>query len=418
MKLMTNLHSTHPHFVRCIIPNEIKKSGHIDAPLVMHQLNCNGVLEGIRICMLGLPNKVPHADFMTRYSIVAPKIFADLAGNPKECAQKALVEAGMDPDAFRSGVTKIMFRAGMLSQLEEIREGALAKIFVKMQCQARRVLVHVKYASKIAEKKGLASIQRNIRIYYSCKDWGWFQFYTMMKAEMGTFKKKQEEEARAAQMAEGLAKFEAILGQAKGEREVAQANNDAIKAKAVALRAEMEHLAGYAGDMADQIKAAEAGADNAAKALAQITEHIEKEKADLIAYNASTKATLAKTKDELTKELAAAKEHNANAAAGYDKLKSKAIALEADKTAMKGQVAVIADAIAACDKKAAAALVEKRELWSTISTIQSDITTSLARANYLEKEGFSVDPANVGALVKMHYKLHSYVTYKLKKDKK
>merc|ERR1712142_1233761 len=243
MKLMTNLHSTHPHFVRCIIPNEIKKSGHIDAPLVMHQLNCNGVLEGIRICMLGLPNKVPHADFMTRYSIVAPKIFADLAGNPKECAQKALVEAGMDPDAFRCGVTKIMFRAGMLSQLEEIREGALAKIFVKMQCQARRVLVHVKYAAKIAEKKGLASIQRNIRIYYSCKDWAWYQFYTMMKAEMGTFKKKQEEEARAQQMAEGLAKFEAILGQAKGEREVVQAANDAIKAKAVALRAEMEFLA-------------------------------------------------------------------------------------------------------------------------------------------------------------------------------
>merc|ERR1712002_1123494 len=56
MKLMTNLHSTHPHFVRCIIPNEIKKSGYIDAPLVMHQLDCNGVLEGIRICMLGLPN--------------------------------------------------------------------------------------------------------------------------------------------------------------------------------------------------------------------------------------------------------------------------------------------------------------------------------------------------------------------------
>merc|ERR1712042_350168 len=220
LKLMASLHSTHPHFVRCIIPNEIKKSGHVDAPLVMHQLNCNGVLEGIRICMLGLPNKVPHADFMSRYSIIAPKTFSDLANDAKACASKALVEAGMDPDAFRSGVTKIMFRAGMLSQLEEIREGALAKIFVKMQCQARRVLVHVKYASKIAEKKGLASIQRNIRIYYSCKDWGWFQFYTMMKAEMGTFKKKQEEEARAAQMAEGLAKFEAILGQAKGEREV------------------------------------------------------------------------------------------------------------------------------------------------------------------------------------------------------
>merc|ERR1719283_648612 len=85
MKLMTNLHSTHPHFVRCIIPNEIKKSGYIDAPLVMHQLNCNGVLEGIRICMLGLPNKVPHADFMSRYSIIAPKTFSDMAGDAKGC---------------------------------------------------------------------------------------------------------------------------------------------------------------------------------------------------------------------------------------------------------------------------------------------------------------------------------------------
>merc|ERR1711872_850546 len=158
-KLMTNLHSTHPHFVRCIIPNEIKKSGHIDAPLVMHQLNCNGVLEGIRICMLGLPNKVPHADFMTRYSIVAPKIFADMAGDPKECAQKALVAAGMDADSFRCGKTKIMFRAGMLSTLEEIREGALSKIF---------------------EKKGISSIQRNIRLYYTCRDWSWYKFYTMI----------------------------------------------------------------------------------------------------------------------------------------------------------------------------------------------------------------------------------------------
>merc|ERR1711990_1052477 len=232
LKLMTNLHSTHPHFVRCIIPNEIKKSGHIDAPLVMHQLNCNGVLEGIRICMLGLPNKVPHSDFMTRYSIVAPKIFADMAGDPKACAQKALVQAGMDPDSFRCGSTKIMFRAGMLSSQEEIREGALSKIFVKMQCQARRVLVHVTYQGKIAEKKGISSIQRNIRLYYNCRDWAWYQFYTMVKGEMAVLKKKLAEEERRKQMAEGLAKFQAILAKAAEEREAAAAANEAAVAKA------------------------------------------------------------------------------------------------------------------------------------------------------------------------------------------
>merc|ERR1712142_680407 len=119
------------------------------------------------------------------------------------------------------------------------------------------------------------------------------------------------------------------------------------------------------------------------------------------------KASLKTTKDKI-----------AACAGGYDKMKNKAVTLTAETTAMKGNIAVIAEAIAALDKKAAAALVEKRELWSTISTIQSDITTALARATYLQKEGFEVDPNHMGSLVKMHYKLHSYVTYKIKKGKK
>ena len=45
-RLITNLKSTQPHFVRCIIPNEIKKPGYMDNNLVLHQLRCNGVLEG------------------------------------------------------------------------------------------------------------------------------------------------------------------------------------------------------------------------------------------------------------------------------------------------------------------------------------------------------------------------------------
>ena len=38
LRLMTNLRSTQPHFVRCIIPNEIKKPGFMDNNLVLHQV--------------------------------------------------------------------------------------------------------------------------------------------------------------------------------------------------------------------------------------------------------------------------------------------------------------------------------------------------------------------------------------------
>jgi hypothetical protein len=45
-----------------------------------------------------------------------------------------------------------MFRAGRLSLLEEIREGALAIIILKMQCQARRVLIVLEYKVKRDQK--------------------------------------------------------------------------------------------------------------------------------------------------------------------------------------------------------------------------------------------------------------------------
>lgn len=71
-KLMATLKTTHPSFVRCLIPNEQKKPGILEAELVLHQLQCNGVLEGIRICRKGFPNRMVYSEFKQRYSILAP----------------------------------------------------------------------------------------------------------------------------------------------------------------------------------------------------------------------------------------------------------------------------------------------------------------------------------------------------------
>ncbi|KPP71628.1 myosin-6-like [Scleropages formosus] len=70
-KLMTTLRSTAPHFVRCIVPNEFKQSGVCDASLILHQLACNGVLEGIRICRKGFPNRLQYPEFKQRIGLIA-----------------------------------------------------------------------------------------------------------------------------------------------------------------------------------------------------------------------------------------------------------------------------------------------------------------------------------------------------------
>uniref|UniRef100_F7B708 Myosin-9 n=1 Tax=Macaca mulatta TaxID=9544 RepID=F7B708_MACMU len=71
-KLMATLRNTNPNFVRCIIPNHEKKAGKLDPHLVLDQLRCNGVLEGIRICRQGFPNRVVFQEFRQRYEILTP----------------------------------------------------------------------------------------------------------------------------------------------------------------------------------------------------------------------------------------------------------------------------------------------------------------------------------------------------------
>merc|ERR1712114_59036 len=356
LKLMANLNSTHPHFVRCIIPNEIKKSGHTDAPLVMHQLNCNGVLEGIRICMLGLPNKVPHADFMSRYSIIAPKTFSDMAGDAKGCASKALVEVGLDADEFRCGHTKIMFRAGRLSKLEEIREGALTKIVLKMQCTARVVLMKLsKYNDLKAQKNLLSSIQRNIRIYYAVRGWGWFQFYTLVKGEMG--------------------KILAMLAGRIAEREAVEGINGELAAKKAGLAATIEGMGAVAVADMEAIKAAEDLAAEAQKKLNALQQKAAKEKADLAAELKKTKAELTAEKEAAAAALSEKKAVFEGATGDFNAKKAGVIGMDSANAAGKGDVLLIMDDIAKLDKVGTALLRDKKEMLAAIGSTQKMVWT-------------------------------------------
>merc|ERR1712136_458016 len=245
------------------------------------------------------------------------------------CANKALPTVGMDPDDFRTGHTKIMFRAGRLSKLEEIRESALSVIVLKMQAHVRKCLVAVTYKVKAAEKKGIASIQNNVRNYYRCKNWAWYQFYMLVVSEGAKIRKKREEEERRKLMAEGFDKLQKALNEKVAAREAVQAVNVDLKAKLAATKEAVDKERVVSGSIADEIKAIE--------------------------------------KPNATKDLAAMKDKAQQATGGYNGLKNRAIAAEADKVALKGEIACIGEEVARLDKAATRLLREKHEMWQSIS---------------------------------------------------
>lgn len=212
-KLMNNLKQTHPHFVRCIIPNEIKTGGVLDSHLVMHQLTCNGVLEGIRICRKGFPNRMIYSEFKQRYSILAPNAIPKGFVDAKKATENILKDVALSDELYRCGSTKVFFKAGTLGQLEDMRDAALSKIIASLQGQIRGYIMRKEYKKMLEQRLALSVLQRNCRKYLSLRNWPWWKLYTKVKPLLSVARqedemKKLEEEFKA--LKEALEKEEKL----------------------------------------------------------------------------------------------------------------------------------------------------------------------------------------------------------------
>merc|ERR1712088_783274 len=172
-ELMGTLHSTEPHFIRCIVPNTHKKPLETETPLIMHQLTCNGVLEGIRVCMLGFPNRIKYADYKQRYMILGAEALAT-AANDKEGVFKLMEKIAFPAEKFRCGHTMVFFRAGALAALEEARDNIVLKLVRWMQGEVFGRVKRKIYQTKADQRQLMEVIRRNFRKYMSLRTWGWF----------------------------------------------------------------------------------------------------------------------------------------------------------------------------------------------------------------------------------------------------
>ena len=128
----------------------------------MHQLTCNGVLEGIRICMRGFPNRILFPDFKQRYAILAGgKVTKDTEDKSAAATILGATE-GFEPEKYRIGHTKVFFRAGAMGIVEEVREESIKAILFHIQAMCRRWVHHEGYRKLCFKKEMIPVMQRYI----------------------------------------------------------------------------------------------------------------------------------------------------------------------------------------------------------------------------------------------------------------
>uniref|UniRef100_A0AAX7VH30 Myosin heavy chain 6 n=1 Tax=Astatotilapia calliptera TaxID=8154 RepID=A0AAX7VH30_ASTCA len=366
-KLMTNLRSTHPHFVRCIIPNETKTPGAMENPLVMHQLRCNGVLEGIRICRKGFPNRIQYGDFKQRYRILNPSAIPEgqFIDN-KKASEKLLGSLDIDHEQYKLGHTKVFFKAGLLGVLEEMRDDRLALIITGIQARSRGLLARIEFQKIVERRDALLVIQWNIRAFMGVKNWPWMKMFFKIKPLL----KSAETEKEMANMKEEFTKLKEAY--AKSE-----ARKKELEEKMVTLLQEKNDLQLQVQSEQDNLSDAEERCEGLIKSKIQLEAKV-KELTERLEDEEEMNAELTAKKRKLEDECSELKKD-------IDDLELTLAKVEKEKHATENKVKNLTEEMAALDEIIAKLTKEKKALQEAHQQTLDDLQSEEDKVNSLTK---------------------------------
>ncbi|KAI4895296.1 hypothetical protein NFI96_011136 [Prochilodus magdalenae] len=126
--LVQTLMKCTPHYIRCIKPNETKKSRDWEESRVKHQVEYLGLRENIRVRRAGYAfrrifKKFLQRESSCRYAILTKETWPNWRGDEKQGVLHLLKSVNMDQDQYQLGKSKIFIKAPeSLFLLEEMRE--------------------------------------------------------------------------------------------------------------------------------------------------------------------------------------------------------------------------------------------------------------------------------------------------------
>uniref|UniRef100_A0A668APK3 Myosin heavy chain, fast skeletal muscle n=1 Tax=Myripristis murdjan TaxID=586833 RepID=A0A668APK3_9TELE len=366
-KLMTNLRSTHPHFVRCLIPNESKTPGLMENFLVIHQLRCNGVLEGIRICRKGFPSRILYGDFKQRYKVLNASVIPEgqFIDN-KKASEKLLGSIDVDHTQYKFGHTKVFFKAGLLGTLEEMRDEKLATLVTMTQALCRGYVMRKEFVKMMERRESIYSIQYNIRSFMNVKNWPWLKLYFKIKPLL----KSAETEKELQQMKENYDKMKSDLA-------TAQAKKKELEEKMVSLLQEKNDLQLQVASESENLSDAEERCEGLIKSKIQLEAKL-KETNERLEDEEEINAELTAKKRKLEDECSELKKD-------IDDLELTLAKVEKEKHATENKVKNLTEEMASQDESIAKLTKEKKALQEAHQQTLDDLQAEEDKVNTLTK---------------------------------
>lgn len=167
----------------------------------------------------------------------------------KKIATACFEHIGLAADKWRVGHTKVFFRAGVLGEMEELRDDQIAKIMIYLQSRIRNYLTRKTYRELKTQRLALEVVQRSLRSYVKLRLWPWWSLWKVLKPTL-----------KVVCIADEIKKFEDRLSKASDSVSTEETLKKNSESKGKKLEDEknnvlkqLEELRAMGGDFGDKI---------------------------------------------------------------------------------------------------------------------------------------------------------------------
>ncbi|XP_036936479.1 unconventional myosin-XVIIIa-like [Acanthopagrus latus] len=245
------------HFVHCLLPKaeavggggeprvthgESPDSGlmTLDVGLLRAQLRGSKLLDALRIYRQGYPDHMVFSEFRRRFDVLTPHLTKKhgrhyIVTDEKRAVEELLESLELEKSNYHLGLSRVFFRAGTLSRLEEQRDVQTRRNISMFQAACRGYLARHAFKKRKIQDLAIRCIQKNIKKNRGVKDWPWWKLLTTVRPLIEV--QLTEEQIRGKD--EEIQQLKQKVEKVEKERNELRLSNDRLESRITELSSEL-----------------------------------------------------------------------------------------------------------------------------------------------------------------------------------
>ncbi|KAG8450460.1 hypothetical protein GDO86_002932 [Hymenochirus boettgeri] len=255
------------HFVHCFLPkaiacssdarlmpatrmgsSELDLSGErcdaelmqVDVPLLRAQIRGSRLLDALRMYRQGYPDHMVFCEFRRRFDVLVPHLTKKHGRNyivtdEKRAVEELLESLDLEKSSYHMGLSRVFFRAGTLTKLEEQRDEQTRRNLVLFQAACRGCLARQQFKKRKIQELAIRCIQKNIKKNKGVKGWPWWKLFTTVRPLIEV--QLTEDQIRGKD--EEIQQLKNKVERVEKERNELRLNNDRLENRITELNSEL-----------------------------------------------------------------------------------------------------------------------------------------------------------------------------------